>query len=126
LQAIKSIFQWMARQNHLLHNPASEIVLPRMEHQLPKYVHTADEAEQIIQQRIQDPEGLRESAVLETFYSTGLRRMELAHLKLYDIDNDLHHADRLPGQGAEGPRDSDRRAGAGVDQQVSRRVAPVS
>jgi hypothetical protein len=36
-----------------------------MEHQLPKYVLTADEAEQIIQQSIQDPEGLRDSAVLE-------------------------------------------------------------
>ena len=50
---------------------------------------TADEAEQIIQQRIQDPEGLRDSAVLGTLYSTGMRRMELAHLKLYDIDHDL-------------------------------------
>ena len=93
----------MARQNHLLHDPASKIVLTRMEHQLPKYVDTADEAEQIIQQRIQSPEGLRDSAVLETFYSTGMRRMELAHLKLYDIDNDLHHADHPPGQGRRTP-----------------------
>ena len=89
LQAIKSFFQWMARQNHLLHKPASEIVLPRMEHRLPKYVLTAEEAEQMIQQPdIHDPEGLRDRAILETFYSTGVRRMELAHLKLYDIDSD--------------------------------------
>jgi len=89
LQAIKSFFQWMARQNHLLHNPASEIVLPRMEHRLPKYVLTADEAEQIIQQpNVNDPEGLRDRAILETFYSTGMRRMELAHLKIYDVDAD--------------------------------------
>jgi integrase/recombinase XerD len=60
----------MARQNRLVHNPASEIVLPRIEHQLPKYVLTVHQAEQIIQQRIQDREGLRDSAVLETFYST--------------------------------------------------------
>ena len=73
----------MARQNHLPHDPASEIVLPRMEHQLPKYVLTADEVEQIIQQRIEEPESLRDSAVLETFYSTGKRRMELAHLRLW-------------------------------------------
>ena len=52
-----------------------------MEHQLPKYVLTADEALQIIQQSIRDPEGLRGSAVLETSYSTGNRRMELAHLR---------------------------------------------
>jgi integrase/recombinase XerD len=89
LQAIKGFFQWMVRQNRLLHNPASEIVLPRMEHRLPKYVLSAGEAEQIIQQpNIGDPEGLRDRAILETFYSTGMRRMELAHLKLYDLDAD--------------------------------------
>jgi len=89
LQAIKSFFQWMARQNHLLHNPASEIVLPRMEHRLPKYVLTAEEAEQIIQQPdVHDPEGLRDRAILETFYSTGMRRMEVANLKIYDLDAD--------------------------------------
>ena len=89
LQAIKSFFQWMARQNYLLHNPASEIVLPRMEHRLPKYVLTAQEAEQIIHHAdITHPEGLRDRAILETFYSTGMRRMELAHLKVYDIDHD--------------------------------------
>ena len=89
LQSIKSFFQWMARQNYLLHNPASEIVLPRMEHRLPKHVLTAAEAEQIIQQPdVTGAEGLRDRAILETFYSTGMRRMELAHLKVYDLDAD--------------------------------------
>jgi integrase/recombinase XerD len=89
LQSIKSFFQWMARQNHLLHNPASEIVLPRMEHRLPKYVLNVQEAEQIIQQPdVTQAEGLRDRAILETFYSTGMRRMELAHLKVYDLDTD--------------------------------------
>ena len=78
-----------ARQNHLLHNPASEIVLPRMEHRLPKHVLTTEEAERIIQQPdVTDPEGLRDRAILETFYSTGMRRMELIHLKIYDLDTD--------------------------------------
>jgi integrase/recombinase XerD len=89
LQSIKSFFQWMARQNHLLHNPASEILLPRMEHRLPKYVLNVNEAEQIIQQPdVTEAEGLRDRAILETFYSTGMRRMELAHLKVYDLDTD--------------------------------------
>jgi integrase/recombinase XerD len=89
LQSIKSFFQWMARQNHLLHNPASEIVLPRMEHRLPKYVLTVQEAERIIEQPdVGQAEGLRDRAILETFYSTGMRRMELAHLKVYDVDAD--------------------------------------
>ena len=87
LQGIKSLFQWMARQNYLLHNPASEIVLPRMEHRLPKHILNAGEAERIIMQPdIARPEGLRDRAILETFYATGMRRMELANLKVYDLD----------------------------------------
>jgi integrase/recombinase XerD len=58
-----------------------------MENRLPKYVLNAEEAERVIQQPdIGRPEGLRDRAILETFYSTGMRRMELANLKLYDLD----------------------------------------
>ncbi|HEV2395930.1 MAG TPA: tyrosine-type recombinase/integrase [Candidatus Sulfotelmatobacter sp.] len=45
------------------------------------------EAEQVISQPdIHDPLGLRDRAILETLYSTGVRRLELIHLKLYDLD----------------------------------------
>jgi len=48
-----------------------------------------EEAERIIQQPdVNQAEGLRDRAILETFYSTGMRRMELAHLKVYDLDAD--------------------------------------
>ena len=87
LRALKAWFRWLARQNYTLHNPASELILPRLENRLPKYVLTAGEAEQVLQQPdITDPEGLRDRAILETFYATGMRRMEVAGLKLYDID----------------------------------------
>ena len=87
LTALKGLFQWLTRHNYLLHNPASELVLPRIEHRLPKYVLTASEAEQVLQQPdTGNPEGLRDRAILETFYSTAMRRMELARLKVYDSD----------------------------------------
>ena len=87
LAALKGFFQWLARHHHLLHNPASELVLPRIEHRLPKYVLKAEEAETVLQQPdIGQAAGLRDRAILETFYSTGMRRMELANLKLYDAD----------------------------------------
>lgn len=89
LRALKGWFRWLARQNYILHNPASELILPRLENRLPKYILTAEEAEQVLQQPdIATPEGLRDRAILETFYATGMRRMEVAHLKLYDIDSD--------------------------------------
>ena len=50
LRALKGWFRWLARQNHLLHNPASELILPRLENRLPKYMLNAEEAEQVLQQ----------------------------------------------------------------------------
>jgi integrase/recombinase XerD len=80
-------FRWMARQHHILHNPASELELPRLGFRLPKAVLTIQEAEQILQQsHVHDSLGLRDRAILETFYSTGMRRLELATLKVWDLD----------------------------------------
>jgi integrase/recombinase XerD len=80
-------FKWMARQHHILHNPASELELPRLGMRLPKAVLTAAEAEQVLSQAdIRDPLGLRDRAILETLYSTGMRRLELVNLKLWDLD----------------------------------------
>jgi integrase/recombinase XerD len=54
---------------------------------LPKAVLTATEAEQILQQPdVHDPLGLRDRAIMETFYTTGMRRLELVNLKLWDLD----------------------------------------
>jgi integrase/recombinase XerD len=80
-------FKWMARSHHILHNPASELELPRIGFRLPKAVLTIQEAERVLQQpNIHDPLGLRDRAILETLYSTGIRRLELATLKLWDLD----------------------------------------
>ena len=89
LRALKGWFRWMARQNHILHNPASELLLPRLENRLPKHILNVEEAEAVLAgPDVATVEGLRDRAILETFYSTGMRRMEVANLKLYDIDRE--------------------------------------
>jgi integrase/recombinase XerD len=80
-------FRWMARQGTIPHNPASEMELPKLGVRLPKAILTAKEAESVIAvPNIQTTIGLRDRAILETFYSTGMRRAELAHLHLQDVD----------------------------------------
>lgn len=87
LVPVRGFFKWMTRQNVLLWNPASEIELPRQEKRLPKHVLTADEAERVMQEPdVSDPIGLRDRAILETLYSTGIRRMEVMHLTVFDLD----------------------------------------
>jgi integrase/recombinase XerD len=89
LLPIRAFFRWAARANHVLYNPASEIELPRVEHRLPRPALTAAEAEQVLAQPdLSLPLGLRDRAVLEVLYSTGVRRSELAHLSLYDLDHE--------------------------------------
>ena len=82
-------FRWMTRQNHILHNPASELELPRLGRALPKNIFSVQEVERIMQLcEIEEPIGLRDRAILEVLYSTGLRRMEMIALKLYDLSLD--------------------------------------
>ncbi len=86
---IRGFFRWLTRQNHLLYNPASELELPRLEHRLPKHVLTISEVEQVIgQPDTGEGQGLRDRAILETLYSTGMRRRELIGLALFDIDRE--------------------------------------
>lgn len=82
-------FRWMTRQNHILHNPASEIDLPRLGRTLPKNIFSVQEVELVMMQPdVADPFGLRDRAILEMLYSSGLRRLELINLKLYDLQFD--------------------------------------
>jgi integrase/recombinase XerD len=88
LLALRGLFKWLAKENRIPYNPASELELPKLEQRLPKFVLTADEADLVIGQAdVQTAAGIRDRAILETFYSTGIRRSELVNLSIYDIDS---------------------------------------
>ena len=70
-------FKWLVKQNYLLANPASEVELPRLGYRLPTVLTVAEVEQVLAQPDIHDPLGLRDRAILETFYSTGMRRLEL-------------------------------------------------
>ena len=86
LAAIKHFFRWLGRNSYILANPASEIELPRVPPRRPPEVLTLGEVEQVLAQPdITTPYGLRDRAILETLYSTGMRRKELSLLAFSDI-----------------------------------------
>lgn len=87
LVAVKGLFQYLTRNNLILYNPASELELPQPAKTLPKDVLTANEAERILSQPDIDTSlGVRDRAILETLYSTGIRRMELVNLTQPDLN----------------------------------------
>ena len=86
---VRAFFKWLGRHNHILANPAADLELPRGEKRLPKHILTASEAERVLAVppvASGDPLALRDRAILEALYSTGMRRMEVAGLRLYDLD----------------------------------------
>jgi integrase/recombinase XerD len=89
LVPLRAWFKWLAKQNYLLYNPASELELPKLEHRLPKHILTTQEVEQILAlANLDEPTGIRDRAMLEALYSTGMRRAELASLSLFDLDRE--------------------------------------
>jgi integrase/recombinase XerD len=87
LRSVKVYFRWLTRQHLALFNPAAEIELGRPSRLLPRDVLTATEAECVIlQPNVNTWVGSRDRAILETLYSTGIRRMELAALDVQDVD----------------------------------------
>ncbi|WP_232426866.1 site-specific tyrosine recombinase XerC [Erwinia tracheiphila] len=87
LTAIRMLFRWLLQRHHILYNPAEQMMLPKAEKRLPSQILSEEETEAVMD--AQDTEtltGLRNRAVLEMLWSTGLRRSELAGLMLADVD----------------------------------------
>jgi len=89
LVAVRMYFKWLTRQNVILSNPASELQLPKKGISLPKEILSEREMEVVLSQpETSDAYGVRDRAILEVLYSTGIRRRELCELGLYDVDGD--------------------------------------
>lgn len=87
--SLRDWFRWLTRQNVILHNPASELELPRSEKRLPVAALTRTEVEQLLAvPDIADPLGLRDRTMLEVLYATGLRRAELCRLECPDVNTE--------------------------------------
>jgi len=87
LMPLRAFFKWLCQQNHILYNPASELVLPKLPQGLPRAILSVEEVERVMSQpNTSTASGLRDRAILETFYSTGVRKSECAQLQLQDVD----------------------------------------
>lgn len=87
LVSVRSFFRWLSKEGYMMYNPAADIDLPREGKRLPRNVMSVSEVETVFKQvDLTSPLGVRDRAILETFYSTGMRRFELAQLQVKDLD----------------------------------------
>ena len=86
LNPLKAFCKWLVRQRLIETDPSRDLILPKLPRRLPRRVPTIGEMQAIIGFAGSESEGkLRDRAIMEALYSTGMRRMELARLKLEDI-----------------------------------------
>ena len=85
LSACRSFYLWLLKRGRIDANPADAIRGPKTARKLPQ-VLDVDEAVQLVEVATDAPLGLRDRALLELFYSSGLRLSEVCALKWADLD----------------------------------------
>lgn len=99
VSALRSFCDWQVRQGRLVANPARGIVTPKQGRPLPKNLDV-DEMYQLLNiTDEQDPLAVRDRAIMELMYSSGLRLAELVGLNLADVKLDERQL-RVTGKGA--------------------------
>ena len=89
LSAVKTLFRFLFQRGYVLHDPSGPLQYPRREQRLPRGVLSRQEARKLVESPdTTSPLGLRDRAILETFYGTGIRAGELAKLKCTDVDTE--------------------------------------
>jgi integrase/recombinase XerD len=87
LRAIKGFFKWLTREKRIADDPAADIVIPRVPRILPRTILSVAEVETLLSEAdAADMYRLRDRALLELLYSTGIRRTEAARLVGNDVD----------------------------------------
>ncbi|MDQ7086440.1 MAG: tyrosine-type recombinase/integrase [Acidobacteriota bacterium] len=89
LSVVRAFFRWLVKTDVLLYDPAAGLELPKRKGILPRSVLTKKEVERLLAAPdVTTPLGLRDRAMLEVLYSTGIRNAELRALTVYDLDLD--------------------------------------
>jgi integrase/recombinase XerD len=85
LAAIRGLFRFLVTERHLKHDPTENLENPKLWTTLPKSMQ-AEEVDALLRAPDRSTaEGLRDGAMLELLYATGLRVSELIHVKIEDL-----------------------------------------
>lgn len=99
LAAIKSFYQYLVRERYLDKDPAANLESPKLEKKLPRVLSITEVEELLKQPSGFLPTGLRDKAMLELLYATGIRVSELISLNISDVNVDMGYI-KCYGKGA--------------------------
>ena len=99
LSAIRSFYRYLMREEMIAVSPAATTVSPRLDKRLPSFL-TIEEAKRLIESPdLSKPQGLRDRALMEMLYASGLRISELVNLNVEQVNLDTNEI-RVWGKGA--------------------------
>jgi integrase/recombinase XerC len=99
LSAIRAFFRFLQRANIVRENPAEDIPTPKLEQRLPKSLDI-EQLERLLLMPGDTPLMLRDRAMMELIYSSGLRLAEIAALNMVDLDLQNGLVDVKKGKGS--------------------------
>ena len=89
IASIRALFQYLQQEGRIERDPSLELKPPKVEKRMPEIL-SVDEVDRLLRQPdLNTPKGIRDSAMLELLYATGMRVSELLHLNLEDINLQL-------------------------------------
>jgi len=89
LVSLRNLFRFLVREGRLASDPTEEVEAPRLGQSLPKYLSAGEVDQLLTQPDVSTPLGLRDQALLELLYATGMRVSELVHVTAGDFDLSL-------------------------------------
>ncbi|MBL8194614.1 MAG: tyrosine-type recombinase/integrase [Blastocatellia bacterium] len=86
VSCVRRFFSFLVQQKHIIANPAETLTLPTLEAKTSNVLSEKQISHLIEQADTSSAIGLRDRAIMETIYATGIRHQEVYNLDLYDID----------------------------------------
>jgi tyrosine recombinase XerC len=86
VSCLRSFFKFLCRDGYLNNNPTSGLTTFKLDKRLPSFLTEEEMIKLLKMPQGNDERSLRDQAILETFYSTGMRISELVGLNIEDID----------------------------------------
>ena len=85
ISLLKSFFKFLTKKKYIKKNVASTLIFPKLDKKLPSYL-TESEAEKLFETEQTEDRKPLDRAIMELFYSTGIRLSELINLKISNIN----------------------------------------
>jgi integrase/recombinase XerD len=89
LVSLRNLFRFLVREGRLPADPTADVEAPKFDQSLPWYLSPEEVDRLLAQPDASTPLGLRDQAMLELLYATGMRVSELVHVGAADIDREL-------------------------------------